>query len=128
MLLKMAVHEYFITIDCNFQIKLPVKHFFPIHSGIAHHYNKAFAMGMHGTHLLTRTNLKGFLFAVLQMCWLCRAKPAKTSFQAASKHTGTEDRAAGTSHYSKPEMHRGIEECSKRIEDNSVVAITFCLS
>lgn len=24
------------------------------------------------------------------MCWLCRAKPAKTSFPAASKHTGTE--------------------------------------
>lgn len=31
---KMAAHEYFRTIDSNFQIKLPVKEVFPIHSGV----------------------------------------------------------------------------------------------
>lgn len=30
----MAVHEYFIIIDSNLQLKMPVKNLFLIHSGV----------------------------------------------------------------------------------------------
>lgn len=33
---QMAVHEYFIIIDSNFQRKLPVKNLLPNHSGLTH--------------------------------------------------------------------------------------------
>lgn len=53
MLVKMAVPEYFIIINFNFQIKLPVKNLFPIHSGVDFSRLHITAMGIHGTHLST---------------------------------------------------------------------------
>lgn len=107
----MAAHEYFIIIDSNFHIRLSVKNLFPIHSGVDF-------SGLHITAIKTlqweftehicqqHTNLKRFLFTALQMYWLCRAKSGKLI--SSSKQTDralNKHKAAGTSHYFKPEMH-----------------------
>lgn len=84
MLVQKPVHEYFTIIDSNFQTKLPANNFFSIHS-------EADFSGLHTTAikaLWQEFTDYGFLFTVLQVLWLCGAKPGKCYSKQPSTQPG----------------------------------------
>lgn len=65
------------------------------------------------------------------LCYRCTGlvglKLANTITSSQGHSQGTEQtQGRGTSHYFNPEIHQGIQKCSKGTKDSSVAAITFC--